>query len=222
MQPATGIALAVLVGCAIAAFWLITQSGIQWAEPQQWLQQLKALGWKGVAFFIAFLAIAIIVGPIPSTPFTAAAGTVWGPNQAGLYGVLGIFLGSVAAYFIGRTLGRSAVKALTGKSVSLSTHRGERYLGWVILIGHTLPVMPYDLLSYAAGISGLSFQVFAVSCLLGIIPCTLMMTYMGAALMLNPGGTVAIALVLIGGCAILAWGVRRHNWFGLKDVILFH
>ncbi|MEM9164419.1 MAG: VTT domain-containing protein [Cyanobacteria bacterium P01_F01_bin.4] len=222
LQPAHWIAWVVLAGCAIAALWLLTQSDIPWARPDQWLQQLDKLGWKGVVFFMAFVAIAIIIGPIPSTPFTAAAGTVWGPNQAALYGIIGIFVGSVAAYFIGRTLGRSAVKALTGKAVYLSSHRGERYLGWVIMIGHAIPVMPYDLLSYGAGISGLPFSVFALPCLLGIIPCTLMMTHLGAALTINPGMTVAIALVLIAACSILAWGVRRHNWFGLKEVILFH
>lgn len=220
-KAAHWIALGVFVGCAIAALYLVTQANIPWDEPQQWMRQLSELGWIGVVFFITFLATAIVIGPIPSTPFTIASGAIWGPNLAALYGVIGIFFGSIIAYFIGRTLGRSAVKALTGKAVYFSTHRGETYLGWVIMMTHMIPIMPYELISYGAGISGLSFPLFSIAALLGIIPCTLMLTHMGAALTLNLWLAGAIALIFITVVATLAWGVKKHNWFGLKEVISF-
>lgn len=216
------IALGVFLGCAIAALYLATQANINWDEPQQWMQQLSELGWMGIVFFVLFLATAIVIGPIPSTPFTIASGAIWGPNLAAFYGTIGIFMGTIIAYFIGRTLGRSAVKALTGKAVYFSTHRGETYLGWVILITHMIPIMPYELISYGAGISGLSFSLFSMTALLGIIPCTLMLTHMGAALTLNLWLAGAIALTFVTVVATLTWGVRKHNWFGLKEVISFH
>lgn len=221
-KAAHWIALGVFLGCAIAAFYLVTQANIPWDEPQQWMQQLSELGWIGVVFFITFLATAIVIGPIPSTPFTIASGAIWGPNLAALYGVIGIFLGSIIAYFIGRTLGRSVVKALTGKAVYFSTHRGETYLGWVVMITHMIPIMPYELISYGAGISGLSFSLFSIPALLGIIPCTLMLTHLGAALTLNLWVAGAIALTFVTVVATLAWGVKKHNWFGLKEVVAFH
>lgn len=216
------IALAVFLGCAIATLWLFTQSGIDWSEPETWMQQLAGLGWIGILGFILFLAIAIVIGPIPSTPFTIASGAIWGPMHAGLYGIIGIFLGSLIAYFIGRTLGRSTVKALTGKAVYFSTHRGEWYLGWVVMLTHLIPIMPYELISYGSGITGLSLPLFASTCLLGIIPCTLMLTHVGAALTLNMWAAVAIVLTFVSVVGTLAWGVKRHNWFGLQEVILFH
>jgi len=221
-KPAHWIALGVFFGCVIAALYLVMQANIPWNEPQQWMQHLSELGWIGVVFFILFLAMAIVIGPIPSTPFTIASGVIWGPNLAALYGIIGIFFGSIIAYFIGRTLGRSAVKALTGKAIHFSTHRGETYLGWVIMMTHMIPIMPYELISYGAGISGLSFPLFAITALLGIIPCTLMLTHMGAALTLNLWLAGAIALTFITIVGTLAWGVKKHNWFGLKEVISFH
>jgi uncharacterized membrane protein YdjX (TVP38/TMEM64 family) len=222
LKAAHWIVLGVFLGCAIAAFYLVTQANIPWDEPQQWMQQLSDLGWIGVVFFITFLAMAIVIGPIPSTPFTIASGAIWGPNLAALYGVIGIFLGSIIAYFIGRILGRSAVKALTGKAVYFSTHRGETYLGWVIMITHMIPIMPYELISYGAGISRLSFSLFSITALLGIIPCTLMLTHMGAALTLNLWVAGAIALTIVTVVAVLAWGAKKHNCFGLKEVVSFH
>ncbi len=216
------LALAIFVGCAIASFVLTTQTNLQWSDPQAWMQQLNDLGWIGVVGFIGILATAIVIGPLPSTPFTIASGAIWGANVAAIYGTIGIFLGSVIAYFIGRTLGRSAVKALTGKAIQFSSHRGDRYLGWVILVTHLIPVMPYEFVSYGAGISGLSLSLFARSAVLGIAPCTWMLTHLGAALTLNLWLAVAIALGFISVVGTLAWGVRRHNWFGLNDVISFH
>jgi uncharacterized membrane protein YdjX (TVP38/TMEM64 family) len=197
------------------------QADIPWSSPQQWVRHLQDLGWIGVVAFISFLAIAIVIGPIPSTPFTIAAGTVWGPMHAGLYGIIGIFLGSILAYFIGRTLGRSAVKALTGKVIHLSTHRGHWYVGWVVMVTHLIPIMPYELISYGAGMSGLSFPMFSVTCALGIIPSTLLLTHMGEALALNLPVALAIAFILFVIVGTFAWGVKRHNWLGIKDIVVF-
>ncbi len=221
LKPSHWIALFVTALCAIFSGWLVTQAGIDWHSPQQWIQYLHGLGWIGILVFISFSAIAIVVSPIPSTPFTIAAGTIWGPIQAGIYGTIGIYLGSIIAYWIGRTWGRATVKVLTGKAIYLSKHRGEKYLGWVVMITHMIPVIPYDLISYGAGISGLSFIWFALPCLLGIMPCTFLLTHLGAAIMLNSSATLAIALVFIAVLGVLAWGVKRRNWFGLADVISF-
>lgn len=222
LNPTNLIALMVLSGCLLAGGWLTYQADLWSASPDQWMERISQLGWQGVVFFILFLATAIVIGPIPSTPFTIAAGAVWGPILAGLYGIIGIFIGSLIAYFIGRTLGRSTVKALTGKVVHFSTHRGEFYVGWVIMMAHMIPVMPYELFSYGAGISGLSLPIFASTCLLGIIPCTLLLTHLGSVLTLSMPFAIAVIGLAVVVLGTLGWGVKRYNWFGLKDVISFH
>ncbi|MGF1603923.1 MAG: TVP38/TMEM64 family protein [Thermosynechococcaceae cyanobacterium] len=139
-------------------------------------------------------------------PFTVAAGIVWGPLPAAIYSVIGLYVGSLIAYFIGRTWGRSIAKVLTGKAIYISKHRGDRYLGTIVLVAHLIPVMPYDLISYGAGISGLSFRWFAIPCLLGLIPCVLLLTHVGAALTLNFATTVVVTLAFVLVMGILAWG----------------
>lgn len=213
------IALTFLLLCILTGWWLITQSGINLTSPQTFVASIKNLGSLGVVAYIGFLIVAIVVGPIPSTPVTVAAGAVWGALPAALYGVIGLCLGSIAAYLIGRTLGRSAVQALMGKSIYFSKHRGEVYLGWIVFVTHLLPVMPYDLISYGAGISGLSFPIFAVANLLGLIPNTLLLTHMGSAFTIGFPVAVALAIVFLAMLIVLPWGVKRHNWLGLRDTI---
>lgn len=213
------IALALLLGCGGVAAWLLHSSAIDLTNPQQFVQSIQSLGWLGILIYIAILFVAIVIGPIPSTPVTIAAGVIWDPLPAGIYGVIGIYLGSLGAYFIGRTLGRSVVKALLGKVIYFSNHRGELYLGWLVFLSHLTPFLPYDLVSYGAGISAMSFPIYAVACLLGVIPCVFFLTYMGSAL---TGGwllAVGLAVVFVTMLIVLPWGIKRYNWLGLRDVI---
>jgi uncharacterized membrane protein YdjX (TVP38/TMEM64 family) len=219
LTPQNSIALLILLPCIGVAWWLLTQSGIDLSQPQQWIGSIRAMGWLGVLLYVGFLFIAIVIGPIPSTPVTVAAGAVWHPVWAGVFGVIGLYLGSLAAYFIGRTLGRSVVRALLGKVIYFSSHRGEVYLGWLVFVSHLLPFMPYDLVSYGAGLSGMSFPIYAVACLLGLIPCVFFLTLMGSALTggLLFGISLAVLFVLL--LVLLPWGVKRYNWLGLRDII---
>lgn len=213
------IALSVLLICIAVGWWLLTQSGIDLSSSQSIVESVQRLGNLGILAYIGFLIVAIVVGPIPSTPVTVAAGAIWGPIPAGIYGVTGLVLGSLAAYFIGRTLGRTTVQALTGKTIYFSMHRGEIYLGWIVFVTHLLPFLPYDLISYGAGISGLSLPVFAIANLLGLIPNTLLLTHMGSAFTIGMPIAITLAVVFLLMLAILPWGVKRHNWLGLRDVI---
>jgi uncharacterized membrane protein YdjX (TVP38/TMEM64 family) len=219
LNAQNGIALSLLLLCVSVAWWLLTQSGIDFSKPTELISSIQSMGWLGILLYIGFLFVAIVIGPIPSTPVTVAAGAIWDPNLAGLFGVIGIYLGSLAAYFIGRTLGRSVVRALLGKVIYFSNHRGEVYLGWLVFVAHLLPFMPYDLVSYGAGISGMSFPIYATTCLLGVIPCIFFLTHMGAALTggLVLGLCIAVLFVLV--LVLLPWGVKRYNWLGLRDII---
>ena len=213
------IALLVLLLFGLVIWWSVAQSGFNLSTPLSLLQSISRLGWLGISIYISLLAMAIVISPIPSTPITAAGGLVWGPIAAGIYGVIGVFLGSLSAYFIGRTLGRKAVKALSGKVIYFSKHRGEAYLGWIMFIVHLIPVFPFDLMSYGAGISGLSLPVYASTTLLGIIPATFFLTHMGSAFTIGKPLVITFVTIFVILAIGLPWGVRRYNWLGLKDVI---
>ncbi|MBW4659857.1 MAG: TVP38/TMEM64 family protein [Drouetiella hepatica Uher 2000/2452] len=213
------IALLVLGVCIATGIWVISQSHINWSQPEQITQLIQQQGIWGVLFYIGFVIVAIVVSVIPSTPATIAAGAIWGPMTAGIYAVIGISVGSLLAYFIGRTLGRSAMRALTGKVIYFSTHRGDRYIGWLIFVVHLLPVLPYELMSYAAGTSGISLSIYARSAFLGIIPCAFLLTFIGSSISIGFPVLLAFLGLFITVLALLTWGIKRHNWLGLRDVI---
>lgn len=218
-SPQNAIAFSILCFCSVIGWWLTTQSQINWSQPDRMVSMIQQQGIWGVMLYIGFLIVAIVIGPIPSTPVTVAAGAIWGPVTAGLYAAIGVSLGSLTAYFIGRTLGKSTVRALLGKVIYLSNHRGELYLGWLVFIMHLIPVMPYDLMSYGAGMSGLSLPIYASAAFLGIVPCAFFLTFMGSSFTIGlPFALTFIGLFLL-MLLLLPWGIKRYNWLGLRDII---
>lgn len=213
-----GIALAVVVFSLWAFAW-VQGSEVNVFTPEGMRQMMDGLGMWGPLLYIGILTIAVVVSQIPEVPLAIAAGAVWGAVPAGIYSVVGCFLGGLIAYFLGRTLGRSTLKALTGKMIIFSNHRGEAYLGWLIFITRLLPLFSFDLISYGAGISGLSLRVYIPATLLGMIPPTFLLTYLGEAFTLDLTAAVVFSLLFVVVLVGLPWGIHRYNWFNLRNTI---
>lgn len=214
-----GVALAIAVACALVAGWLLHGSSPDLFNPTALKPTLQQMGAWGPATYIAVLALSVVVSPVPGAPLAVAAGMVWGMPLAGVYSVIGGFLGSLIAYFIGRTLGNAAIRALTGKSIAVDAHRGERYLGWLVFFSRLLPVLPFDGVSYGAGMLKLSVKVYAVATLLGMIPSTFLLSYAGESLTMTLPQRIATFALLLIVLVGLPWAAHRYNWFGFRDMI---
>lgn len=213
------IAVAVLLLSLLFCSWFWIRSDINLFSAKDLGQAIQNWGWLGVLAYIVVLILSVVVSPIPSAPLAMVAGMVWGPLLAGIYSVIGGFLGGLLAYFIGYTLGRSTVYALTGKLVYFSKARGEVYLGWVIFFSRLLPILSFDLISYGAGITGLSLPIYATSTLLGMIPSTFFLTFLGSAFTISlPLGIILSSLffILLMG---LPYGIYHYNWFNMRSVV---
>jgi uncharacterized membrane protein YdjX (TVP38/TMEM64 family) len=218
-----GLALGIFLLCLLLCGWL-TQPGFNQFmanlfTSEGFEQTVNRLGRWGPFMYIGLIALSVVVSPLPSAPLAMIAGALWGTVWAGLYSVIGGFLGGLIAYYLGRTLGRSAIKALTGKIIVFSQRKGEIYLGWLIFGSRLLPVLSFDLISYGAGMAGLSLPIYATATLLGMIPSTFLLTYLGDAIAVDfPQGVVLsiIFLIILVG---LPWGIRRYNWLGLRDTV---
>ena len=213
------VGLLLLLLCLLVGWMVWQHPDFDFSAPSRFEQAIRRLGWIGPLVYMGILVISVVVSPIPSAPLAVAAGMIWGPILAGIYSVIGGFVGGVLAYFIGYTLGRSTVRRLTGKLIYFSKRRGEVYLGWLIFITRLLPVFSFDLISYGAGITGLSLPIYVLSTLLGMIPSTFLLTSMSLVFTIEPllgiVFSIAFFLLLIG----LPYGIHRYNWFGMKDII---
>lgn len=112
----------------------------QFINPAHLMSTLEHAGLWGPAVYIAVIAVSVVISQIPGAPLAIAAGAFWHPVLAAFYTVIGGFSGALIAYGLGHRMGQPLIKALTGKTLNLSTERGETYLGWVIFATRLLPV----------------------------------------------------------------------------------
>ena len=221
LTPGNLFALIVLLGSVGVFLWLRAHPELN-AFSEEGLQTLvRSLGWRGPVVYAALVALSVVVSQLPGVPLALAAGAVWGPLAAGVYSVIGGFIGGMIAYFLGRTLGRSVMRALAGKVIVFNEARGERYLGGLIFISRMLPVLSFDLISYAAGVTGLSLPLYALATFFGMIPSTFLLTYLGSAFTVSAPLALSLSGVAVVVLLVLPWLIRRYNLLGLRDSVRF-
>lgn len=164
---------------SVAAFAAVDQQGIE-----RFIQSYGALA-AVVSFLLMILQA--IAAPLPAFLITFANASLFGALWGGLLSWTSSMAGAALCFFIARALGRDAVEKLTGKSV-LQSMDGffTRYGKHTILICRLLPFVPFDPVSYAAGLTSMRFRHFMLATGLGQLPATIVYSWTGSLL---TGGT---------------------------------
>ena len=68
----------------------------------------------------------------------------------------------------------------------------------IVFVTRLLPFVSFDAVSYAAGLSPLSFWRFALATLAGIVPASFLLAHFGAELASADAGRVEFALLILG------------------------
>lgn len=145
-----------------------------------------------VAFVVLYvvLTVALVPGTVPSL----AAGALFGPVWGALLTVVGATLGAVLAFEVARRLGRERTRRLLGRRGAATdawvTERGLRG----VLTLRLIPVLPFNALNYAFGLSGVSRRDHALGTLVGIVPGTVAFVALGDSLLDPTSAGFALSL----------------------------
>jgi uncharacterized membrane protein YdjX (TVP38/TMEM64 family) len=167
-------------------------------------------GWGPVGFILAYGIVTLT--PVPKSVLSILAGLVWGFWIGVVTVYIGALLGAWAAFIIVRGLGREAVERFTGTRVARVDELLRRR-GFLALLGARLiPVVPFTVINYTAGLTAVRRRDYALATAIGIIPGDLAYVAIGAyGLQLGWGFWVAVGalgLLTIGG-AVLGIRARR-------------
>ncbi len=201
--------VAVLVAFVAAATLVVLSFPLP--TVQQLRSTMESAGLLGaIAFIVGYAAITLT--PVPKNVLSIAAGLIWGFGTGAFDVYLAALAGAAGAFFLGRWLGRDAVERFTGTRVA-SVDELLRRRGFLAVLGARLiPVIPFTVINYTAGLTAVRRRDYALGTAIGIIPGTLAYVAIGAfGLQLGWGFWVALsvlALLSIGG--VLA-GVRARR-----------
>jgi uncharacterized membrane protein YdjX (TVP38/TMEM64 family) len=168
----------------------------------------------------AVMVLQSVVAPLPAFVVTFANGLLFGWAPGALLSWSSAMLGAALCFGIARGLGRPVVERLLGGAAALDLadrfflRHGTR----AILLARLLPFVPFDPVSYAAGLTTTGLRPFLVATGLGQLPATLLYSYLGESLtgsarVLLWVLSIAAALLVVGWAA----GRRAAPRVGLGD-----
>lgn len=166
--------------------------------------------WAPIISFL-LMVLQSIIAPIPAFLITLSNAAIFGWIKGAILSWSSAMVGAALCFFIARGLGRDGVEKLTSK-FALKDIDGffERYGKHTILIARLLPFVSFDIVSYAAGLTSMSFWSFFVATGIGQLPATIIYSYVGG--MLTGGAKLLMSGLLILFALSIAIYVGKKVW----------
>ena len=175
---------------------------------------VKGLGVAGPLLIVALALIHSVVF-YPAEIVDAAAGFVYGFFPAMALMMLGWLLSGLLCFAVGRSVARPLLDRWFGTERFERTEAAiERGGATLLLAVRLLPIVPFSLVSYAAGAARVPLWRFAWTTVVGYLPITALAVYFGTRL---EGLSLTDPLVLGSAAALLAllgighWVMRRGS-----------
>src|SRR5439155_6005310 len=123
---------------------------------------LRQAGWLGPVIFVGLQALQVVVAPIPGELTGFLGGFVFGETLGCVYSTVGLTLGSILAFAVGRWLGTPMVRRFVPPHMWDRMGFLEKAEGAVLcFLILLIPGFPKDMAYYLFGLSHLQFVVHA-------------------------------------------------------------
>lgn len=163
------------------------------------------------AAIVSFLLMVLqsIVAPLPAFLITFANANLFGWWKGAILSWSSAMVGAGLCFYIARILGRDVVEKLTSKSgLKNIDDFFEKHGKMSILIARLLPFISFDIVSYAAGLTSMSFLSFFIATGIGQLPATIVYSIVGG--MLTGGARIMVTgLLILFGLSFLILLIRQ-------------
>ncbi|RKW58660.1 MAG: TVP38/TMEM64 family protein [Lachnospiraceae bacterium] len=143
-------------------------------------QFISSYGVYAASISFALMVLQSIVAPLPAFVLTFANANLFGWWQGAILSWSSAMAGAAVCFYIARILGRDVAERLTSKvGLKQIDEFFEKYGNNTILICRLLPFVSFDYVSYAAGLTSMSFWDFFIATGIGQLPATIVYSYVG-------------------------------------------
>lgn len=159
--------LLLTIVCLIAtALAMRLLGGFNQAQIQVFIQ--RAGIWAPIVYIALYILATSLL--LPSTPLNLTGGAIFGPFWGVVWTSIGAVLAAIISFIFTRTIGHDLISkkfAQRWPSMDAEVRRGGLFYIFAIRL---LPIFPYGLVNYVAGLTPISFRNY----LLGTIPGTIL------------------------------------------------
>lgn len=167
-----------------ASLWVAWRNGVfpDVTDQSALRSYLQGAGAWAPIITALLIAAAIIFTPVPSAPIAVVAGALFGVATGTAVVATGALVGASAAFWISRWVGYPILQKLpSARQVlqKLERDRTQNALTVAVFVSRLIPFISFDAVSYAAGLTPLSFWRFAVASLAGVLPISFVLVKVG-------------------------------------------
>jgi uncharacterized membrane protein YdjX (TVP38/TMEM64 family) len=175
---------------------------LQNADVEGFRDSLLSFGPMAPVVSALLMVFQSIIAPLPAFAITFANGLLFGWIWGAILSWSSAMAGAILCFYLAKIMGRPVVeKMITKKSMSWWDQFFIKYGKHAVFIARIVPIVSFDLVSYAAGVTSISFWQFFWATGLGQLPATIVYSYLGQ----NATSTVKILFTIF--TVVIALGV---------------
>jgi uncharacterized membrane protein YdjX (TVP38/TMEM64 family)/rhodanese-related sulfurtransferase len=201
----------------VAVVWLLRHHDL--IDPGGLELRLHALGtWAPMGFVAVYAAGTVLF--FSGALLSLAGGALFGPVWGTLWNLLGATLGATLAFLLARGIaGPWVARRLGGRLRRLVD--GVSAEGWrFVALMRLVPLVPFNLLNYALGLTGISLPAYILASLVCMLPGAVAFTWLGYAGRSAASGDMSAlryGLFGLGVLAMIAFVPRLFRRFRTRE-----
>jgi uncharacterized membrane protein YdjX (TVP38/TMEM64 family) len=192
----------------------------RYVKPEQIRAAIQSVGPLAPFLYLLIYSIAPVFF-VPGWIITIGGGLAFGAVWGTVLTVIGATIGATLAFFVARSMGRDFVarvlkerfKTLDAIDEQAATHGFQ-----VVFYLRLIPLVPFNVLDYVAGISKIGTRDYILGTFLGIIPGTFAYVYLGSSLTNIYSWKFALAIGLLVLLAVIPMFYKR--WKGRRSSLV--
>lgn len=217
------ISLIIIAGIILIGYVVLDCLGLTNLTQEQLQDKISEFKAWGPIIFIVLSFLQVTFIPIPGSITILCGNYLFGPWLSYLYSFIGMFLGSMFAFFLGRVIGRRFVNWIVGDKETVDYYllklKGKETV--ILFFMFLLPMFPDDILCSIAGIMPITWGVFI------LIQIVTRITSIGGTLFFMSGEIIPydkpwgiIVLIILGIIAIIAFIYAYKNSEKLNEKLI--
>ena len=175
------------------------------------------LGILGIFLFVLIMALQGLLVPLPSEIVLLATGMIWGWFYGGIMGIIGSMVAGLLCYYISKRGGRPLAEKFVGaKTIEIADEFIKKHGTKAIIITRFIPIIPFDVISYTAGIVDIDVKKYSIGTLIGSIFRAFFYSTIGSLLFMENSLTLPLNFDLLPLNVIMA----QSNYFNTILLII--
>ncbi len=167
------VAAALAIGLAV--WFSPLRAHLHPAEVAAWLRSLGSTWWTPFVFLGLYIAFSITF--VPVLPLAVAGTLIWGWWWGGLIELIAATIAALPPYLISRSTASAWIEGKIRERFGVNYDLVRVRATSTLFLLRLVPVLPFSLLNYLAGLAAIRPLPYAAASLVGMIPSVFIFTY---------------------------------------------